>query len=92
MCSTISFVREVKPSVPCRKIIQHVKGLYVYARDICKQNSTIISRQVSPASLLVASAGNCQRALVEESEMIRAQIGTRHRSEMVAMQGSYCEP
>jgi hypothetical protein len=32
-------------------------------------------RQVSPASLLVVSAGYCERDLEDESEMIRTQMG-----------------
>jgi hypothetical protein len=35
-----------------------------------RQNVVVISRQVSPASLLDVSAGNCQRTLVDESGMI----------------------
>jgi hypothetical protein len=34
-----------------------------------------ISHQVSPASLQNVSAGYCQRALVDGSEMIRTQTG-----------------
>jgi hypothetical protein len=52
-----------------------------------RQNSAAISLQVSPASLLGVSEGNCKRALVDESEMFRNQIGTHNRSEMVAVQG-----
>jgi hypothetical protein len=37
---------------------------------ICKQNSAVISRQVSPSSFLDVKAGNCQRALVDEIRMI----------------------
>jgi hypothetical protein len=41
-----------------------------------KQNSTAIFRQVSPASLIDFSTGNCKRALVDESGMIRTQMET----------------
>jgi hypothetical protein len=36
---------------------------------------TAISRQGSPASLLCLSAGNSRRPLVDESGMIRTQMG-----------------
>jgi hypothetical protein len=44
-----------------------------------KQNLGTISRQVSPASLPDVFTGNCQRALVDESGMIKYQMGTRNR-------------
>jgi hypothetical protein len=49
-----------------------------------------MSRQVSPASLLHASAGNYQTAVVDESEMIRTQMGKQNRSEMVAEHETPC--
>jgi hypothetical protein len=36
---------------------------------------TAIPRQVFPDSLLGVSAGTCERALVDESGMIRTQMG-----------------
>jgi hypothetical protein len=45
-------------------------------------------RQVSPATLLGVSAGNCQTALVDESGMIITQIRTQYRSEMVIKLGT----
>jgi hypothetical protein len=33
-----SFRGEVKPSVPCRKILRHVKEPYEYERDTCRKN------------------------------------------------------
>jgi hypothetical protein len=42
--------------------------------------------------LLDVSAGYCQRALVDESGMIRKQMGMHIRSEMVALQGLPCAP
>jgi hypothetical protein len=39
------------------------------------KKSAAISRQVSPASLLYVSAGNCQRALVDESGMVIDRMG-----------------
>jgi hypothetical protein len=40
-----------------------------------RQNSTAVSRQVSPDSLLYVSTGNCRGALVDESGMIRKSDG-----------------
>jgi hypothetical protein len=51
------------------------------------QNSVVISREVPPISLLDVFAGDCQKALVNKSGMIRTQMGTNNRSEMVAVQG-----
>jgi hypothetical protein len=56
------------------------------------KNSTSISLQVFPASLLGVSAGNCQKSLVDESGMIINLTGTYRRSEMVAVQGLPCAP
>jgi hypothetical protein len=42
---------------------------------VCNQKLAAISHQVSPASLLDVSAGNCQRALVDESGTIRKTDG-----------------
>jgi hypothetical protein len=45
-----------------------------------RQNSMAISHQVSHALLLDVSAGNCQTALVNASEMITNQMGIQNRS------------
>jgi hypothetical protein len=37
--STNSFGGEIKPSVPCRKILRHFEELYKCERDTCGQNS-----------------------------------------------------
>jgi hypothetical protein len=52
--SRTSFGGEVKPCAPCMKGIFH------------RKNETVISRQVSPASLVDVSAGNCLGALVDK--------------------------
>jgi hypothetical protein len=59
-------------------------------RDSSEAKFTVISRQVSPASLLGVSAGYCQRAVVDESGMIRTQLETHSRSEMVTVLGTPC--
>jgi hypothetical protein len=48
-----------------------------------RQNSADISCKASPALTL---DGNCQRASVNKSGMMRNQVGTHNRSEMVAVQ------
>jgi hypothetical protein len=50
---------------------------------LCRKNSAAISCQISPALLLDVAAGNCKRDLVDESGMIRTQMGMHNRSEMV---------
>jgi hypothetical protein len=45
---TTSFGWEVKPSVPRRKTLRHVKDPLGYDRDADRQNSADTSRQVSP--------------------------------------------
>jgi hypothetical protein len=57
-----------------------------------RQNSAPRFHQVSPASLLYVCAGNCQRALLDISGMIRNHMGKHDRSEMVVVQGSPCAP
>jgi hypothetical protein len=46
-----------------------------YETDTSQARLTVISCQVSYASLADVSTGYCQRALVDESEMIRTQMG-----------------
>jgi hypothetical protein len=43
-----------------------------------------------PVSILGSSAGNCHIALVDESGMIRTQMGTHNRSQIVAVLGTPC--
>jgi hypothetical protein len=61
-------------------------------KEICsRQNSAAVYYQAS-ALLLDVSAGNCQRALVDESGMIRNLMGMHNGSEMVTVQGLPCLP
>jgi hypothetical protein len=76
--STTSLGGEVKPSAPCRKILPHVNDPLRYDR----QNSSVISRPISLASLLGISE---QRTLVDESHMIRTEMGTTVDQKMVAV-------
>jgi hypothetical protein len=79
MRRTTSLGREVKPSVPCRKILRHVKERYEYERDISLARLTSISHHVSPDSLLAVSAVICQRDLVDESGIIITHIEVQNR-------------
>jgi hypothetical protein len=46
-----------------------------------RQNSRPFLTKFLPGPLLGASVGYCQRALVDESRIIRTQMGTHNRSE-----------
>jgi hypothetical protein len=50
--STISFGGEVKPSVPCHKILRHVKDPYSMKTDTCRLNSWTFLAKFLPALLL----------------------------------------
>jgi hypothetical protein len=52
--------------------------------------SVDISRQIYPTSQLGVSAGYCQTAVVDESWMIRAQMGKHNRSVIVAVYRTPC--
>jgi hypothetical protein len=67
--STTSFGGELKPSVPCRKNLRHVKDSYSM-KEILVGKINGHFRHVFPALLLGVSAGNWQRILVDESGMI----------------------
>jgi hypothetical protein len=60
---TTSVGGEVKLSAPCR---ENLKNSTSMAEILSRQNLPVISRQVSPASLLGVSDGNCLRSLVVE--------------------------
>jgi hypothetical protein len=57
--STTSCGGEVKLSVPCRKILRHVKGPYSMKRDTCRLNSWTFLAKFLPTLLLGVSAGYC---------------------------------
>jgi hypothetical protein len=59
-------------------------------RDASPAKFTAISLQVFPASLLGVSNVNCQGTMVDESGMIRTQMETLNRSEIVAVYGTPC--
>jgi hypothetical protein len=75
---------EVKPAVPCRKILRHE----VYSLLVDKIHGH--SPQVSPASVLGVSTGYCRRALLGKSGMMRTLMGTHNRSVMIAVYGTPC--
>jgi hypothetical protein len=74
--STIFFREEAKPSVPCLKILHHADMKRYFLGKI-----HLHFRYVPPASLPDISSGYCQRALMDESGMIRTEMGTHNRSE-----------
>jgi hypothetical protein len=84
--STTSFRGEVKAVSPLSRVYGMLKNPMTVKRVLCKQNLKDISHQISPAVLLdlLVIAG----VLVNESGMIRTQMGTHNRSEMGAVQGS----
>jgi hypothetical protein len=56
--------------------------------DPCRQNSWLFVAKYLHASLQIVSAGICQRALVDESGMIRWGRTIDHK--MVAVHGALC--
>jgi hypothetical protein len=83
--STTSFGGVAKPSAPSRKILIRVKERYEYEKRYFVGKIHVHFRQVFTALTLGVSAGYYPRSLVDESGMIRLQMGTRSRSEMVAV-------
>jgi hypothetical protein len=92
ICSTTSFGREEKLSVPCRKILQHVKEPYRYEKRYSVHN---IHNHFSPSFSCFITRCLCwlqyyQRPLVDESGMIRMQMGIHSISGMVAVHRMPC--
>jgi hypothetical protein len=65
-----------------------LQNLAEYERDILSAKFIVITRLVSPDSLLGVSSGICQTDLVDESGTIRTQLVTCNRQKMVAMDGT----
>jgi hypothetical protein len=82
---TNSFGGEVKPSAPFPKILWYVKDPLRYDKDTDRQNSTAISRLVSPRFANRCLLQPEQRNVVDESGMIRTQMGSTIDQEMVAV-------
>jgi hypothetical protein len=59
------FGEEIKPSAPCRKILQYAMNTTEFETDISLAKLAANSRKVSPNSLLGVSPDICQRALVD---------------------------
>jgi hypothetical protein len=62
-------------SLPLAVLFQERKTHLEFVRTIQRP----FLRQVSPTSLLDVSADNCQKALVDESGIIRNHMGTYNR-------------
>jgi hypothetical protein len=88
--STTSFGGEVRPAVPRRKILRHVKRHPTVWKRCLSAKFTDNSRQVFPALLLGVPAGYYQRSLVSESGIVITQMGKKNRSIMVAVHGMPC--
>jgi hypothetical protein len=65
--STTSFGGDIKPLLRSHKTYGKLKNPTSIKEILHKQNSVAIFHELSPVSLLHASANNCQRALVYES-------------------------
>jgi hypothetical protein len=57
-----------------------------------RQNATTISRQVSPACVVDVSDDNFQRAVVDESGIIRSQLGRHNKSKWSQCKGRLAYP
>jgi hypothetical protein len=88
--SLTSLGGEVKLSVHVVSFYGTLNNPIGMKRDTSYAKFMAISLQVSPALLPDVSANNCRRALVDESGMIRTQMGMHNRSEMVAVLGAPC--
>jgi hypothetical protein len=89
ICSTTYLGVEVKPSVPYSSISRHGNRIpRVWKRYLVDK----IRRLFPRPSFFCFAAGNCQRALVDESGMIRNKMGTHNTSETVVVQWSPCAP
>jgi hypothetical protein len=78
----------VKPFVPCRKILQHVKYLYSVKEIIVGKIHGHFVLSLSCFATMCVCAGYCQIGLVDESGMIRTQTGTHNISVIVAVYGT----
>jgi hypothetical protein len=74
--SMTSFGGEVKPSAPCRKILKHVKDPLRYEKIYLLAKFMDISRQVSPRFATRCLLQPEQRTVVDESGVIRVQMGS----------------
>jgi hypothetical protein len=91
ICNGEKFLRRgIKPSVPCRKTLWHVKESYWYeSRYLLSKIHDHFSPSVSCFATR-CSASYCDTALVDESGMIRTQMGTHSISVMIIVLGTPC--
>jgi hypothetical protein len=90
MHSMTSFRGEVKPWPRVARSYGMLKNPVKYERYILLAKFTTISCQVYPDLLRGVSAGTCHRTLMDESGMIRNQMGMHNRSEKLAVLGTLC--
>jgi hypothetical protein len=88
--STTSFGGEVKQSVPCRKILRHVKERYKYEKRYLVEKKIDGQFSRSSPALLLFFLLVIERDLVDELRTIRTQMGTHNRSDVVAVHGTPC--
>jgi hypothetical protein len=86
-----TFKGEVKPSVPCSKILRHVEDSFSYNRDTERQNWTAILGQFLPASLLSFSAETRAESCGDELGMIRTQMGSKMTRIWSQLNGTLCK-
>jgi hypothetical protein len=87
--SKTAFGEEINSSTRAARFYGMLKIPAEYEIDISSAKFTDISRQVSLDSLVVVSAGTCQRSLLDESGMIITQIGTNNRLKWSRCMGHY---
>jgi hypothetical protein len=81
-CSTTSFGGKLKPSIPCHKILWHVKDPYSMKKILCRWHSRTF--------LVRCLCWLLQRALVGGLGMIISQMRKHNRSVMVTVCGMPC--
>jgi hypothetical protein len=69
-----------------------LKNAYSMKEILRRQNSSAISHHVLPASLIDVSFSNFQRAVVDESGIIRTKMGTHNGSEWSQRKGRLVRP
>jgi hypothetical protein len=83
--STTSFGAAVKMSAHVVRFYSVLRKDTSMKEILCRQNPRKFLRQVSPTSLLDVFIGTCRRVLVDESEVIRNEMGTHNKSEIVVV-------
>jgi hypothetical protein len=83
--STTSFGGEVKTSTPCHKVLRHVKEPLWYYADFDRQNSAVIFNSVLPCFPTRCLLKPQQITWVDESGIIRTEMGSTIDQKMDAV-------